>query len=120
MKNETKLNRDCQVRLTQSVRYSMWITLFCSYDIYTYLCRMKRNRIYLYRSGYVKEDLTEVDPVLIQWFYSESMAMRHAIALVSISQSQGIDVSLADYHIIKARKTINGWKEIEGTEKHLA
>ena len=81
---------------------------------------MKRNRIYLYKSGYVKEDLTEIDPVLVQWFYSEKMAIRHAKALVSIIKSQGIYVSLADYHIIKARKTIFGWKEIEGTEKHLS
>ena len=74
----------------------------------------ERTRIYLYRSGYVTEDLTEIDPIFIQWFPSESQAIRHAKALVSFSTNQ-----LADYHIIKCRKTIMGWTEIEGTEKHL-
>lgn len=74
----------------------------------------ERKRTYLYKSGYVKEDLTEIDPILIQWFDSESMAIRHAKAVASISGN-----SLSDYHIIKCRKTIRGWTEIEGTEKHL-
>jgi len=74
----------------------------------------ERKRTYLYKSGYIKEDLTEIDSVLIQWFDSESMAIRHAKALASMVGEQ-----LANYHIIKCRKTIRGWTEIEGTEKHL-
>ena len=79
----------------------------------------ERKRTYLYKSGYVKEDLTEIDPILMQWFDSETSAIKFATAHVGIAQSQGIDTTLADYHIIKCRKTIRGWTEIEGTEKHL-
>jgi len=73
-----------------------------------------RIRTYLYKSGYIQENLTETDPVLIQWFESERSAIIHAKALALISGNK-----LSDYHIIKCRKTINGWKEIEGTEKHF-
>jgi len=83
------------------------LTMFLSNNI-------ERKRTYLYKSGYVKEDLTEIYPVLIQWFDSESMAIKHAKAHCLMFGEQ-----LADYHIIQCRKTILGWTEIEGTEKHL-
>ena len=79
----------------------------------------ERKRTYLYLSGYVKEDLTEIDPILIQWFWSEKSALTFAKANVHIQKSNGLDSNLHDFHIIKCRKTIRGWVEIEGSEKHL-
>ncbi len=74
---------------------------------------MNRRKIALFKSGYIKEDLTEIDPLFIQYFYSKKRAISHAKAL------NGFFNKNDEYYIVKVEKTFFGWKEIEGTEEHF-
>lgn len=70
-------------------------------------------KIALFKSGYIKKDLTEIDPLFIQYFYSKKNAISHAKALNGFLNKND------EYYIVKVEKTIRGLKEIEGTEEHF-
>ena len=42
---------------------------------------IKGQKIALFKTGYIKPDLTEIDPLFIQYFYSKKSAISHATAL---------------------------------------
>ncbi len=73
----------------------------------------KGTKVAVFKSGYVKEDLTEVEPIFMQYNHSLSLAERFIRAHCSISND-----SVDNYHTVVVKRYWNGWREIEGTEKH--
>ena len=74
---------------------------------------MKGQKFALFKSGYVTEELKEIDTIFIQYFYSKTKAISHVKALNGFLNKND------EYYIIKVQKTIFGWREIEGSEEHF-
>lgn len=72
-------------------------------------------RYSIYKAGYVKEDLTEIDAAMI---YSSSKTFVEAENLL-LQHCNVYSTDKSDYYIQQEEKTFRGWEMIEGTETHF-
>lgn len=72
-------------------------------------------RFSIYKAGYIKEDLTEIDAARI---YTSSKTFNEAESLLC-QHCNAHNTDKADYYIQQEQKENIGWVMVEGTETHF-